>query len=132
MSLKERMKSLFDKMCGCKSDKKSDCGCGGKSCDCGAKSKRNSLDAEVSAEEVVIEEIYPEGKRARRATRKADEQQTKRAAAKSPAAVKKANAKIVRGEAPVKPTTSAKKTRPTNKNYKMIDPSDESADTSKS
>ena len=130
MSLKERMKSLFDKMCGGKSNKKSVCGCGGKSCDCGT--KKRSQDAEVSAEEVVIEEIYPEGKRARRATRKADEQQTKRAAAKSPAAVKKANAKIVRGEAPVKPTTSAKRTRPTNKSYKMIDPSDESADTSKS
>ena len=130
MSLKQSMKSLFDKICGGKHDKKSDCGCGKKGCDCGT--KKRSQDAEVSAEEVVIEEICTEGKRTRTQARKADEQKTKRAAAKSPADVKKANAKIVRGEAPVKPTTSARKTRPTNKSYKMIDPSDESADTSKS
>lgn len=130
MSLKQSIKSLLDRMCGCKHDKKSDCR-HGERCDCGTK-KSGRADAEVSVEEVVTEEIYPEGKRVRRASRKADEQKTKRAAAKSNTAAKKTNRKIIHGEAPVKPTTSARKTRPTNKSYKMIDPSDESADTSKS
>ena len=129
MSLKQSIRSMLDKICGCKRDKKSDCGCDDDGCDCDTKKRR--ADAEISAEEVVTEEIYPEGRRARTDSR-ANADKTRRAASKSNAAAHAANRRIIHGEAPVKPTTSRRKTRPTNDDYKMIDETNDSADTSKS
>ncbi len=130
MSIKQSMRSLLDKVCGCKRDKKPDCGCGDGNCDCG-KTKCRSTDAEISAEEVVTEEIFPEGKHAR-IDKQANADKPRRAASKSNAAAHAANRKIIHGESPVKPTASRRKTRPTNNDYKMIDPTNDSADTSKS
>lgn len=99
-------------------------------------SGRNKTDAELSAEEVLVEEIYPEG-RVTVARRKQIRDNAETA--------KKSNGRRTRthidnggsvdkicGKADVVPPYRAGRSRPTNPEYEMIDPSGDSADTSKS
>lgn len=104
MSIKQKIKSVWDRIAGktsknsCDDDCGTDCGCGGKGKEKDkAKGKR---DAELGADEVVKKEVFPK-KRKPRAT----------AAKNKPA---------------------SKRTRPTNPDYTMIDPSDDTFDAGKS
>lgn len=110
MSLKEKFKSMWSKVCKKSNGDKTEKGKhNADDCDCGCTVNKNPSDAEISAEEVVREEIFPAGKRKTRAKTTPDP--------------------VVR-----KTTSCAakKRSRPTNSNYRMIDPDDNSCDTSKS
>lgn len=102
-------------------------------------------DAEISAEEVVEAEVYPSGKRSRsNAELEKNTRAVVRSSGNKPAvkkrgkldktgtdAVKNVKKKTSKkADASKKP--ASKRTRPTNANYRMIDPSDDSADASKS
>lgn len=109
MNIKEKFKSMWNKVCKRSGDDKKKKGKCDADCDCGCTVNKNPSDAEISAEEVVREEIFPAGKRKTRASATPDP--------------------VVR-----KTTSCAakKRSRPTNSNYRMIDPDDNSCDTSKS
>ncbi len=99
MSIKQKIKSAWNKMSSKfgKDSDKCDCGCGKDRCDCGRS------DSELAAEEVIEEEVFPAPVK-----RKCG---AKRTACKKPA---------------------SKRTRPTNNNYQMIDPDNDTCDTGKS
>lgn len=126
MSIKQKFKSLWSKLRHKKSSKNS------KNSNVG----RDKTDAEISAEEVLVEEIYPAGKvtvRRKKEIEAAAEITEKNSGRTSRARVNNCGkADKVCGKADVKPTAKAGRSRPTNLNYKMIDPSDDSADSSKS
>ncbi|MCH5161612.1 MAG: hypothetical protein J1G04_06235 [Clostridiales bacterium] len=79
-------------------------------------------DSELAVEEVVEQEIFPEGKRP--VKRKVNSHY--RSDAKEKAQAKK-DCECASDQKP-----PSKRTRPTNRNYKMIDPDDDSADAGKS
>lgn len=102
MDIKKKFKDMWRKVKGEKSAKKT-------------APRRAAVDAEISVEEVTREEIFPEGKR--KVTVKAASSNAKKTAGKPTAKTQK---------------PLSERTRPTNPDYKMIDPSGSSCDTSKS
>lgn len=90
--------------------------------------RKSKTDAEASLEEVVHEEIYPEKKRCHNAKAK-----TRRTSAKTrdaEFAAEKPCKKKTKSASGKKPPS--KRTRPTNPNYRMINPDDDTCDTGKS
>ena len=108
MSLKEKFKNLKAKLFK-KRDKKD------KTDEKAEKPVKQSTDSELSAEEVIKKETFPDGvsksKNPSELNRRYRSEQKACQSCKKPA---------------------SKRTRPTNGNYKMIDPNGDSADTSKS
>ena len=108
MSLKEKFKNLKNKLF--KKSKKTD-----EKTEKDEKPVKQSTDSELSAEEVIKKETFPDGvdksKNPSELNRHYRSDKSKACACKKPA---------------------SKRTRPTNGNYKMIDPNGDSADTSKS
>lgn len=104
MDIKKKFKDMWRKVKGEKTAKKT-------------APRRAAVDAEISVEEVTREEIFPSGKQKTTNRSAAAKPAPKRAAAKSATTAKK---------------PLSKRTRPTNPDYKMIDPSGNSCDTSKS
>lgn len=109
MDIKKKFKDMWRKVKGEKTAKKT-------------APRRAAVDAEISVEEVTREEIFPSGKQKTTNRSAAAKPAPKRAAAKSATTASATTAK--------KPLS--KRTRPTNPDYKMIDPTGNSCDTSKS
>lgn len=108
MDIKKKFKDMWRKVKGEKTAKKT-------------APRRAAVDAEISVEEVTREEIFPSGKQKTTNRSAAAKPATKRAAAKSATTASAAAKKPL-----------SKRTRPTNPDYKMIDPTGNSCDTSKS
>lgn len=117
--------------------------------------KRDWSDAELSAEAVIEEEVFPKGKRTpkSRSAANANAKLTKKSSGRTLRNRPDNNGKVdrickriaegareipqsdttpIRGKGEVKPTHRAGRSRPTNDNYEMIDPTNGSADASKS
>jgi len=122
MSFKTKAKSFWNKF----RRKASDAGESVKQ-----KFEKNAADAEISAEEVAREEIYPEGKR-RIAHDCAGVKDAISRDVKKPKNASCRNADTACGKSDVKPACKKNRSRPTNPGYQMIDPDDNSCDTSKS
>ncbi len=108
MDIKKKFKDMWRKVKGEKTAKKT-------------APRRAAVDAEISVEEVTREEIFPSGK----------QKTTNRPAAVKPAS-KRASAKPATTASAAAKKPLSKRTRPTNPDYKMIDPTGNSCDTSKS
>ncbi|MDE7463456.1 MAG: hypothetical protein K2M48_00360 [Clostridiales bacterium] len=123
MGIKQKFKSLWEKLRHKNSPEKSKVG-------------RDRTDAEISAEDVLVEEIYPAGKVTVRRKKEIEAAAdiTEKSSGRTTRARVDNRGKVdkVCGKAEVKPTVRAGRSRPTNGSYKMIDPSDDSADTGKS
>ncbi len=103
------------------------------------KIEKDRTDAEISAEEVAENEIYPSGKRSRPAKELERNADAVCRSCGNGQAVKKRGKYDKTGTGPVDrlETNAAKKpaskrTRPTNQSYRMIDPDDNSVDANKS
>ncbi|MCH5162090.1 MAG: hypothetical protein J1G38_01210 [Clostridiales bacterium] len=98
--------------------------------------RRKKTDAEISAEEVIEEEIYPAGKITTKRKREIENnEKTTNCSSGRKTRTRpdnSGNTERVCGKADVTPTARAGRSRPTNPGYKMIDRSDDSADSSKS
>ena len=108
MDIKKKFKDMWRKVKGEKTAKKT-------------APRRAAVDAEISVEEVTLEEIFPSRK----------QKTTNRPAAVKPAS-KRASAKPATTASAAAKKPLSKRTRPTNPDYKMIDPTGNSCDTSKS
>ncbi len=123
MSIKQKIKSLWGKLRRKNTEDENP--------------SRDPADAELSAEEVIVEEIYPQGKvsvPSRRNRLRNDAATTNKSSGRQSRARGDNSGKIDRicGKADVEPPYRAHRSRPTNDGYEMIDPSNDSADTSKS
>lgn len=108
MDIKKKFKDMWRKVKGEKTAKKT-------------APRRAAVDAEISVEEVTREEIFTSGR----------QKTTNRPAATKPAPKRAAAKSATTASAAAKKPLS-KRTRPTNPDYKMIDPTGNSCDTSKS
>ena len=125
MSIKQKFKSIWGKL-----RKKSN------KAESGGNEGRDRTDAEISAEEVIEEEIFPKGRITpqRRQKMNADAEITFGSSGRKTRSRPDNSGNVDRicGKSDVTPTVRAGRSRPTNPGYKMIDPSDDSADSSKS
>ncbi len=117
MGMKNKLKSVFNKL-----RRK-----GKNAADAAADIVRDRTDSEISAEEVVTEEIFPEGKR--KVKKRVDAETSDDCARRN---CKSERGEKVCGKAPVKPACRKNRTRPTNGGYEMIDIDDDTCDSSKS
>lgn len=108
MSIKQKIKSVWDKVARKHDDCGDGCGCG---CN-GKKRKRGCDDAELGAEQVIEKEIYPD-------------KPVKKACGNGAR-----NTKACKSSGTRKPPS--KRTRPTTDNYEMIDKDDNTCDSGKS
>ena len=107
MNIRKKFKDMWKKLSGGKKNN--------------AKARKAMTDSELSVEEVVHEEIFPEGKRTVR--RKLDTHSC---------AQNGTNCRKGTKSGTVDKKPPSKRTRPTNNNYRMIDPDDDTVDTGKS
>lgn len=120
MSIKQKFKTLWGKLRRKNSEPEMPC--------------RDASDAELSAEEVIVEEIYPQGKvtSRKKLTENAHTTQKNGGRSTRTRVDNSGNTDRICGKAHVDPPYRAGRSRPTNPEYEMIDPSGDSADTSKS
>lgn len=115
MSIKDRIKGAWNKLRNKSADGKVD-------------ARKNLVDAEISAEEVVKEEIFPSGRKTASRGKQiaADKKQCKKSACAAKAK------KPTQKKTAVTDKSKKKRTRPTNPSYTMIDVDDNTCDSGKS